>query len=136
MFFATIFFVLLAFAAWTSAIGLMEPAVAWIVEHFNRTRAQATVMVGLLIWAIGFGSVLSFNLLSDVTFLAGTIYDNVDYLTSNIMLPLGGLLIAVFAGWVCVVIRPPTSWAIRVRCSSPGDCWHVGRALGWNSVCS
>ena len=100
VFFATIFFVLLAFAAWTSAIGLMEPAVAWIVEHFNRTRAQATVMVGLLIWAIGFGSVLSFNLLADVKFLAGTIYDNVDYLTSNIMLPLGGMLIAVFAGWV------------------------------------
>jgi NSS family neurotransmitter:Na+ symporter len=100
VFLSTIFFVLLAFAAWTSAIGLMEPAVAWIVEHFNRTRAQATVMIGLLIWIIGFGSVLSFNVLADVTFLAGTIFDNVDYLTSNIMLPLGGLLITIFAGWV------------------------------------
>ena len=46
VFFATIFFVLLAFAAWTSALGLMEPAVAWLVEHSNRTRAQAAVMVG------------------------------------------------------------------------------------------
>jgi NSS family neurotransmitter:Na+ symporter len=100
VFFSTIFFLLLAFAAWTSAIGLMEPAVAWIVEHFNRTRAQATVMVGLVIWIIGFGSVLSFNLLADVKFLAGTIFDNVDYLTSNIMLPLGGLLITIFAGWI------------------------------------
>jgi len=43
VFFSTIFFVLLSFAAWTSAIGLMEPAVAWMVEHYNRTRAQATV---------------------------------------------------------------------------------------------
>ena len=85
VFFSTVFFVLLSFAAWTSAIGLMEPAVAWIVEHFNKTRAQATVGVGLLIWLLGFGSVLSFN---------------VDYLTSNIMLPLGGLLIVIFAGWV------------------------------------
>ena len=100
VFFSTIFFVLLAFAAWTSAIGLMEPAVAWIVEHFNRTRAQATVMIGLLIWLLGFGSVLSFNELAEVKFLAGTIFDNVDYLTSNIMLPLGGLLITIFAGWV------------------------------------
>jgi NSS family neurotransmitter:Na+ symporter len=100
VFFSTIFFVLLSFAAWTSAIGLMEPAVAWIVEHFNRTRAQATVMIGLLIWVLGFGSVLSFNVLADVKFLAGTIFDNVDYLTSNIMLPLGGLLITIFAGWV------------------------------------
>ena len=100
VFFSTIFFLLLAFAAWTSAIGLMEPAVAWIVEHYNRTRAQATVMIGLLIWLIGFGSVLSFNVLADVKFLAGTLFDNVDYLTSNIMLPLGGLLITIFAGWV------------------------------------
>jgi len=100
IFFSTIFFVLLSFAAWTSAIGLMEPAVAWLVEKHNRSRAQAAVIVGLLIWAIGFGSVLSFNVLADVKFLAGTIFDNVDYLTSNIMLPLGGLLIAVFAGWV------------------------------------
>ena len=100
MFFSTIFFVLLSFAAWTSAIGLMEPAVAWLVEHYNRSRAQATVMIGGLIWIIGMGSVLSFNVLADVTFLAGSIFDNVDYLTSNIMLPLGGLLITIFAGWV------------------------------------
>ena len=100
VFFSTIFFILLSFAAWTSAIGLMEPAVAWIVERFHKTRAQACVGVGLLIWVLGFGSVLSFNVLADMTFLAGTIFDNVDYLTSNIMLPLGGLLIAVFAGWV------------------------------------
>jgi NSS family neurotransmitter:Na+ symporter len=100
VFFSTIFFVLLAFAAWTSAIGLMEPAVAWIVEHYNRTRAQATVIIGVLIWAIGFGTVLSFNVLADKTFLAGTVFDNIDYLTSNIMLPLGGLLITIFAGWV------------------------------------
>ena len=99
-FLSTIFFLLLSFAAWTSAIGLMEPAVAWIVERFHKTRAQATVGVGLLIWLVGFGSVLSFNELSGFTFLAGTIFDNVDYLTSNIMLPLGGLLIAFFAGWV------------------------------------
>jgi len=100
VFFSTIFFVLLAFAAWTSAIGLMEPAVAWIVEHYNRTRAQATVIIGVLIWAIGFGTVLSFNVLADTTFFAGTVFDNIDYLTSNIMLPLGGLLITIFAGWV------------------------------------
>ena len=100
VFFSTLFFVLLAFAAWTSAIGLMEPAVAWMVEHYNRTRTQATVIIGGLIWAIGFGTVFSFNILADTTFLAGTLFDNIDYLTSNIMLPLGGLLIVLFAGWI------------------------------------
>ncbi|MCP5086739.1 MAG: sodium-dependent transporter, partial [Rhodobacteraceae bacterium] len=100
VFLSTIFFVLLSFAAWTSAIGLMEPAVAWLVEHHNRSRAQAAVIVGFAIWIIGFGSVLSFNVLADLKFGAGTIFDNVDYLTSNILLPLGGLLITIFAGWV------------------------------------
>ena len=100
VFFGTLFFVLLTFAAWTSAISLMEPAVAWIVERFNHTRAQAAVMIGGLIWACGFGTVLSFNELADFKFWRGTIFDNLDHLTINIMLPLGGLLIVVFAGWV------------------------------------
>lgn len=100
VFFSTIFFVLLSFAAWTSAISLMEPAVAWVVEHFNRTRAQAAVMIGLMIWTVGFGTVLSFNVLSEFKFWRGTIFDNLDHLTINIMLPLGGVLIVVFAGWV------------------------------------
>ena len=100
IFFSTLFFILLSFAAWTSAIGLMEPAVAWLVEHFSKTRAQAAVMIGLLIWVLGFGSVVSFNVLADFKFYKGTIFDNVDHLTSNVMLPLGGLFIVVFAGWV------------------------------------
>ncbi|MEJ2604197.1 MAG: sodium-dependent transporter [Gammaproteobacteria bacterium] len=98
--FATVFFLLLSFAAWTSAIGLMEPATAWLVERFRLSRAGAALVIGIAIWALGFGTVLSFNVLSETTFLAGTLFDNLDFLTSNIMLPLGGLLITVFAGWV------------------------------------
>jgi len=99
-FFGTIFFILLMFAAWTSAIGLVEPAVAWLVEGSNRTRVQAALMVGLLTWALGVGTVLSFGVLADFRFFKGTIFDNVDHVTSNIMLPLGGVLITVFAAWV------------------------------------
>ncbi len=98
--FASLFFVLLAFAAWTSALGVMEAAVAFLVERFYRTRAQAATMTGGLIWLIGLGTVLSFNVLAEFKFLNGTIYDNVDYLTSKIILPLSGLLITVFAAWV------------------------------------
>lgn len=98
-FFGTIFFVLLVIAAWTSALGLMEPGVAWLIENFNFSRGQAAAIIGGLIWALGFGSVLSFNELSGFRFLWGTIYDNVDYVTSNIMLPLGGVFITVFAAW-------------------------------------
>ncbi|MBT8421917.1 MAG: sodium-dependent transporter [Gammaproteobacteria bacterium] len=97
--FGTLFFLLVGFAALTSAISLMEPAVAWWVESRGATRARASITIGLIIWALGFLSVFSFNLLADYTFLNGTFMDNFDYLTSNIMLPLGGLLITVFCGW-------------------------------------
>ncbi|ANO51534.1 sodium-dependent transporter [Woeseia oceani] len=99
-FFATLFFVLLTFAAWTSALGLVEPAVAWCVEHFKRSRAEAAVIVGSVIWVLGFATVFSFNAISGVTFFRGTLFDNIDYLTSNVMLPLSGLLITIFAAWV------------------------------------
>ncbi|MDX1481735.1 MAG: sodium-dependent transporter [Woeseiaceae bacterium] len=98
--FGTIFFVLLVFAAWTSALGLMEPSVAWLIENFGYGRNTAAAMIGGLIWLLGFGTVLSFNELSEVRFLWGTIYDNVDYITSNIMLPLAGVVITVFAAWI------------------------------------
>ena len=79
---------------------MMEPAVAWVMEHLHKTRAQAAIFIGGAIWLLGLGTVFSFNLLADFTFLKGTIFDNLDHLTINIMLPLGGLLIAIFAGWV------------------------------------
>jgi len=99
-FFASLFFLLLGFAALTSAVSLMEPAVAWLMESRDFRRPVAASLVGLVIWALGFLTVLSFNVLSDFTFLKGTFFDNLDFLTSNIMLPLGGLAITVFSAWV------------------------------------
>ncbi|MCC5870188.1 MAG: sodium-dependent transporter, partial [Gammaproteobacteria bacterium] len=105
--FGTLFFILLTFAAWTSAISLIEPTVAWMVERLGLTRALAASLVGGGIWLLGLGSVLSFNLLSGFTFGAGTIFDNADFLASNVLLPLGALFITVFAGWI--VSRNSTS---------------------------
>jgi NSS family neurotransmitter:Na+ symporter len=99
-FFGMLFFLLLSFAALTSAISLMEPAVAWFMESRAMSRGAAATLVGGIIWALGFATVLSFNLLADFKFLNGTLFDNLDFLTSNIMLPLGGLFITVFAGWI------------------------------------
>ena len=100
VFVAVLFFLLLTFAAWTSAISLMEPAVAWFVETLRFTRVQAALAVGAVIWALGLLTVLSFGPWSDVQFLRGTFFDNIDFLTNNVMLPLGGLAIVVFAGWI------------------------------------
>jgi NSS family neurotransmitter:Na+ symporter len=101
-----IFFTLLVFAAWTSAISLIEPAVAYLVENKGLSRIYAAVWIGAFTWFVGLGTVLSFNLWKDKTltipyiFENLTFFDTLDYLTANIMLPLGGLFIALFAGWV------------------------------------
>ncbi|OUR68610.1 sodium-dependent transporter [Bermanella sp. 47_1433_sub80_T6] len=97
--FGSLFFILVAFAAWSSSISLGEPVVAWAVETLGMGRIKAAVIVGLVGWVLGIGTILSFNLWSDVTLFGKTIFDTLDFLTANIMLPLGGLLIAVFVGW-------------------------------------
>ena len=98
--FSTLFFILLVFAAWSSSISLIEPAVAWLVENKKMSRMRSCIWAGLVTWGVGIGTVLSFNLTADVTFFGKTFFDILDYLTANIMLPLGGVCIAVFAGWV------------------------------------
>jgi NSS family neurotransmitter:Na+ symporter len=98
--FGALFFVLVSFAAITSSISLMEPAVAWVVEKFAVTRAQGAMLVGIIAWFVGLGSAFSFNIGADFTLLSGmTFFDTMDYLSNNILLPLGGMLIAIFAGW-------------------------------------
>jgi len=98
--FGTGFFVLLLFAAWTSSISLLEPAVAWLVENRGIARPKAAAIAGLIAWTLGIGSVLSFNLWQDYRLFDKTYFDIMDYVTSNILLPLGGLLIAVFTAWL------------------------------------
>ena len=98
--FGTGFFILLLFAAWTSSISLLEPAVAWLVENRGIARAKSAAIAGLIAWTLGIGSVLSFNLWQDYKLFDKTYFDIMDYVTSNILLPLGGILIAIFTAWL------------------------------------
>ncbi|WP_305908523.1 sodium-dependent transporter [Methylomarinum sp. Ch1-1] len=98
--FGVLFFVLLVFAALSSSISLIEPAVAWLVENKNMERYQACVWAGGLTWVLGVAVAFSFNIWSDVTLFDKSIFDLLDYLTANLMLPIGGFCIAVFAGWM------------------------------------
>jgi NSS family neurotransmitter:Na+ symporter len=128
--FGTLFFVLLVFAAWSSSISLIEPAVAWLVENKKMSRMRACIWAGLATWILGIGTVLSFNLTADVKLFDKTFFDILDYLTANVMLPLGGLSIAVFAGWVMskensaseLQLKSPilfNSWLFLVKFVSP-----------------
>ncbi len=87
--FGTLFFILVGIAAWSSSISLIEPAVAWLDENFKINRAVSAAIVGVIVWFGGFACI----------YVDG-FFDKLDYLASNIMLPLGGLLMAIFTGWI------------------------------------
>jgi NSS family neurotransmitter:Na+ symporter len=74
--------------------------VAWLVENKGMTRNHASIVSGLITWVVGLGTVFSFNYWSSFKLFDKTFFDLLDFLTANIMLPLGGLLIGVFAAWI------------------------------------
>ena len=134
--FGTLFFILLIFAAWTSGISLLEPIVEWLEEQKGMNRTVSTLGAGVVCWALGIASILSLNLWADfaplgfIPMLEGkTIFDLLDFFTANILLPLGGLLVALMAGWVMskpamekeLALSPGTFnlWFVTVRFITP-----------------
>ena len=104
--FGALFFLLLAFAAVTSIIAIIEPIVAYAEDRWHMSRKLGCAVFGTLGWALGVLSVLSFNRWQDVhllgmfdVFAGKTIFDLIDYFTANIMMPVGAILIALFVGW-------------------------------------
>ncbi|MEJ2419896.1 MAG: sodium-dependent transporter [Exilibacterium sp.] len=99
--FGTVFFMMVVVVAWSSTISLLEPMVAWLVESKQYSRIRASLLVGAAAWFVGLGTVFSFNDWAEVkTFFGANFFEFLDFLTTNIMLPLSGILIAVFVGWV------------------------------------
>jgi len=105
--FGVVFFVLLAFAAVTSLIAIIEPIVRFAEGKWNMKRRNGVLIFGSLAWAIGLVTALSFNIWSGTyplgqfeAFATKTPFDLIDYFTANVMMPLGGILMALFAGWL------------------------------------
>ena len=98
--FGALFFLLLAIAALTSTISLLEVVVAYFVDEKKADRKKAALVIGILVFLLGVPASLSQGLLSEMTIFGKNFFDFLDYITSNIMLPIGGFLITIFAGWV------------------------------------
>lgn len=101
-----LFFLLLVLAALMPSIALLEPAVAWTQQRLGRSRPAAVGLIGGLSWLLGIGSILSFNLAASwyplgflPHFADKTLFDVLDYVTSNIALPVGALLTSLLMGW-------------------------------------
>ncbi len=98
---AVIFFILMAFAALSSAISLLEVLTAFMIDEKKVNRKKATALMTIAVYLAGIPSALSYSTLGKITLLPGKeILDSLDYVASNYMLPLGGLLIAIYVGFV------------------------------------
>ena len=99
-FIGPLFFILLSVAALSSSISLLEPGVAYMSEENILSRKGSAQIISFFVWVLGIGSALSFNIWSDFSLIGGRNFlDSMDFIANQILLPLGGMLIAIFVGW-------------------------------------
>ena len=95
-----LFFILLSVAALSSSISLLEPGVAYLSEENILSRKRSAEIISFFVWVLGVGSALSFNIWSDFYLISDKNFlDSMDFIANQILLPLGGMLIAIFVGW-------------------------------------
>jgi len=120
------FFVLVAFAAITSAISLLEVVVSFFIDELGWTRKKSDYILGGVIFLAGVPSAFSFNLWSGFTLFGGkNIFDLLDVLASNFMLPVGGFFIALFAGWILTHGEKEAEIKRVENAFHFYDIWHV-----------
>lgn len=109
---ASLFFLLLFFAAFTSTLSMLEVAVAWLKETHGFKQSTAAIISGCAIWVVSIGSILSFTHPHLLNIAGKTFFDILDYVTSGFLLPIGGFFIAIFSGWLIpkYLIREKLGW--------------------------
>lgn len=105
--FGTLFFMLLVFAALTPSMAGLEPLIEWLEQRRGLSRRRAAIVAAAAAWISGIGSVLSFNLWAGwhplgalAMFRDKTFFDVVDFVSSNVMLPIGAMATSVLVGWL------------------------------------
>jgi len=122
--FAVLFFVALAFAGLTSSVSLVEPMVQYFIDRFRWSRLKASISMGLFFYLIGIIALLS-NIKEYEEILTWgdkNFFDWVDYFTAAIMLPLGGLIMAVFVGFV--IEKQRVESILRPQLGFAFDAWY------------
>lgn len=98
--FGGLFFVLLAIAALTSAVSILEVPTSYMMDRWHWGRTKSVVFISVLTLLVGLPSVLSFGIVPGLSDIGGkSFFDWLDFITSNILLPIGGLITTIFAGY-------------------------------------
>lgn len=119
--FAVFFFIALAFAGLTSSVSLVEPMVQYFIDRFGWSRLKASVLMGGFFWLVGVAVILSGldGTKEMLTWGGKNLFDWIDYITAAIMLPFGGLIMAVFVGFIIPktqvesAMKPFLHWAFE-----------------------
>jgi len=98
--FSVLFFLILSVAGITSMVGLVESVNAWLEDRFDMPRHKSALLVVGSVAVFSVLSILSYNVMGELDMGGKNFNDLMDYFSNQILLPLGGLLIAIFAGWV------------------------------------
>jgi NSS family neurotransmitter:Na+ symporter len=120
--FSIAFFLLLSVAGITSMVGLVESVTSWMEDHHGFARHTSAIAVVGSVAVFSILSVLSYNLLADFQILDRTINDLLDYFSNQLLLPLGGLFIAIFVGWF--VAKPSTEEELGFFSATMFQLWH------------
>ncbi|MBT4381483.1 MAG: sodium-dependent transporter [Gammaproteobacteria bacterium] len=120
---AILFFTLLSVAAVTSMVGLLEPLVAWLEDVRDYSRQKSTLVTVACIACLGVLSILSYNLLSQWQIVSQNLNGILDFLANQIMLPVGGLLIAIFAAWQ--VSKASLRNELPAMTDTMFEAWHL-----------
>ncbi len=117
-----LFFLLLSVAAITSMVGLMEPLISWAEEHKGMPRHKSAVLFTLITAVISVLSILAYSGIMDWQLAGRHFADLMDYVSSQLLLPLGGLVIAVFGGWF--VSKQSSRDELNIRNTIVYEAWH------------
>ncbi len=127
--FAIMFFTLLSVAAITSMVGLLEPLVSWAEENKGVSRHKAGLILGVGIWLLSFLSIFSYNTMGNFHLFQGipvlgeqNINDLLGVMTDQFLLPIGGLMITLFAGWI--MSRESTRDELSLISDRLFNVWH------------
>lgn len=119
---AILFFLLLTVGAITSMVGLIEPVVSWVEEHRGLARHASTLLAVGAVAILSILSVLSYNVLSGYQLFGKDLNGVVDYVSNQMLLPLGGFLIACFVGWF--VSRQTSEEELGIANPTLFRLWH------------
>lgn len=97
--FAILFFLLIFFAALTSAIALLEVVVSFTMDNWKWSRERSVILIALVVFLVGIPSSLAFGPLADVKIFHYNFFDFVGMFTDNILLPFGGIFMCYYLGW-------------------------------------